>query len=173
MHSPRVEFALSPANHAKQTEELGLDLKWDIKVLRYGVDPKWQRGERPEQHHGRGQTLGRLGSIGFPYLRTQLDAPEDSANETENACRNGDGLLGGHVSWEAQMLNTSMRLCRRDSQMPGRRAQITSIDRHLVLNAAESSMGGNMTWSLSWHRHKLRKRRRCRSSRKFRLSSLE
>lgn len=64
------------------------------------MEENCQRTRRPQQHHRGRQPLRLLPAPIVPYLRHQLDTPENCANRAEYICRDGDVLalavLVGH-----------------------------------------------------------------------------
>lgn len=67
--------------------------------LHDNVDPKWHCAYGPQKHHESRQTVGLLLPPVVPYLRDQLDTPEDGADGAKDVCRDGDGGLRCHCLW--------------------------------------------------------------------------
>ena len=86
---PRVVHALTPIDKAEKTKTLWLDLDGDVEVLNDCISPEWHPAGRPQEHHGRRYSFGRLGAVASIYLRKELDAPENRADRH----RETEGLL--------------------------------------------------------------------------------
>lgn len=91
-----VEKNLSPADQAEGHEALRLDLDGDVEVLDDAVDAEGHAAHCPEEHHRPGQAVCGLCAPVCPYLRYELDAPQDRAYCPEDRCRDGDGGLWCH-----------------------------------------------------------------------------
>lgn len=95
-NSPPIPQTLRPARQTQQAKKLRLDLNRDVELLRDGIRAEGDPAHGPQEHHGRGQTLGRFGAVVADDLRDQLDAPAYGADCAEDVGGGGDGGLGGH-----------------------------------------------------------------------------
>ena len=73
-----------------------MHLDRDVELLRDRVRPKGNPAQRPQEHHGRGETFGRFGAVVAHDLGDQLDAPAYGADGAEDVGGGGDGGLGSH-----------------------------------------------------------------------------
>ncbi len=64
------------------------------------VDTEWNGGSRPEEHHHARQPIGFLLPPIVPYLRDELDAPEDGSDCAEDVGGKGNSLLRRHSGSE-------------------------------------------------------------------------
>lgn len=95
---PLVEIhqGLRPADQTKYHEALWLDLDGIIEILDDAVGAKGDATQGPEEQHGTGQAVGRLGAPVGPYLGQELDTPQDGADGAQDGGAGGDGGLRGH-----------------------------------------------------------------------------
>ena len=90
--------------------------------LHDSVNPKGNRTGRPEEHHQARQSICFLPSPIVPYLRDQLDAPEDGTDGAEDIGGHGDIALRRHCcAVEAILRNEKRdlrlgRIGRKDQQ---------------------------------------------------------
>lgn len=55
-----------------------------IEILHNGIHPKRDTTQRPKKHHARRHAISGLGAPVGPYLRYELDTPENGANRAED-----------------------------------------------------------------------------------------
>lgn len=79
----------------------------DCSYLHDNIDPQRHCTYGPEKHHESRQTVGLLLPPVVPYLREQLDTPENGANGAKDVCRDGDGSLRCHCLF----YSLSLSLC--------------------------------------------------------------
>lgn len=68
----------------------------EMTDLHDSVNPKGNRTGGPEEHHQAGQSIRLLSPPIVPYLRDQLDAPEDGTDGAEDVGGQGDITLRCH-----------------------------------------------------------------------------
>lgn len=72
-----------------------------VEILHNGIYPKRDTTQCPKKHHARRHAVSCFGTPICPYLRYELDTPENCANCAEDSGRYGDGGLWCHEHEEA------------------------------------------------------------------------
>lgn len=91
-----IDQGLGPADQRQSTEDLRLYLEGDVEVLHNGIDTEGDGRGSPEEHHQSRQAFGLFSSPVVPYLRKELDAPQDCPDGTEHTGRHRYILLRCH-----------------------------------------------------------------------------